>query len=403
VDGRSSDNRALYLVLGLASVFFVLIAAVCGLGGLGAMWLSARDATPPPPPPALGPLDDGLTPVTTAPTTPGRDRYRPGPFVQVVGVLPTGHVDQPRMRRDGGRTVDTPWIVAGAELRSEAAPDATPAGGPSLAHGGAQSASQTLTVLAGTPARLGLRADAASDTNPVGGLIVAFHDYPGHFFLPASVDTELGHVRVAGVDDAEIHFGLDTAVRPDGSTITGAPFEVTMYLAAVDVAGRVSPYLTRRLSIQPVGTGDVEVTLTMTQPTDLDLYVTDPTGVTVYYGNDRAFSGGQLDLDANAACSSNLGVNNEHVFWPAGQSPPGTYTVRVANFESCIGAQPVDYRVTVQNCGETVVLAGRFEGPGDGQSCMSDPGSNRDWCQQVVEFEVTPCRGATAPTGAPAL
>ena len=40
-------------------------------------------------------------------------------------------------------------------------------------------------------------------------------------------------------------------------------------------------------------------------------------------------SGGALDLDANAACGSNMGVNTEHVYWPRGMAPAGTYTVYV--------------------------------------------------------------------------
>lgn len=130
--------------------------------------------------------------------------------------------------------------------------------------------------------------------------------------------------------------------------------------------------------------------MTMSLATDLDLYVTDPAGTTVYYGNDGGFSGGQLDLDANAACSGNLGVQAEHIFWPTGRAPAGTYSVRVAHFRSCIGGAAVDYRVTVRACGETVVLTGRFTGAGNGTSCTGragDPG----WCQEVVSFQLPSC------------
>ncbi|NIS28841.1 MAG: hypothetical protein GWN07_01935, partial [Actinobacteria bacterium] len=89
----------------------------------------------------------------------------------------------------------------------------------------------------------------------------------------------------------------------------------------------MSPYLRRQLRVMPVGTGDVEVTVTMTRSTDIDLYVIDPTGNTVYYGNSHSDNGGQLDLDANAACGANMGVDNEHIFWPRGTAPAGTYTV----------------------------------------------------------------------------
>ncbi len=75
--------------------------------------------------------------------------------------------------------------------------------------------------------------------------------------------------------------------------------------------------------------------------------------------------------------------------------------MRVAHYESCIGGAPVDYRVTVENCGETVVLTGGFEGMGDTTGCDSMGRDDPNWCQQVVEFEVEPCEGAAAAgTGA---
>ena len=46
-------------------------------------------------------------------------------------------------------------------------------------------------------------------------------------------------------------------------------------------------------------TGDVQVTLRWNTTDDLDLWVTDPFGDRVYYGNSQVASGGQLDVDAN--------------------------------------------------------------------------------------------------------
>ena len=129
----------------------------------------------------------------------------------------------------------------------------------------------------------------------------------------------------------------------------------------------------------------------MGEPTDLDLYVTDPAGTMIYFGNRDSFTGGHLDLDANAACSSNVGVDNEHVFWPAHRAPPGTYRVHVAHYESCIGGRPVDYRVTVHACGEIVVLSGRYQGGGRSEVCRRPGRADRAWCQEVVAFEIPPC------------
>ena len=102
------------------------------------------------------------------------------------------------------------------------------------------------------------------------------------------------------------------------------------------------------------------------------------------------------DLDANAACGSNLGVDNEHVYWPTGRAPRGTYTVRVAHYESCIEGRPVDYRITVRNCGETVVLSGRFAGASQSRTCLA-AGQDPSWCQDVVSFIVPPCAAPHGP------
>lgn len=326
-------------------------------------------------------------------------RYRPGPFVQTVGLLPSGLRSLRRMAASnrGGRTVDNPWIVAGAELHAGAPPATRATGGPSLRWGPRENTSQPLTVIAGSPANLQIVAGPGGGPDgPVQGLLIRFPGYPGYFFLPAVVDSELGQIRVAGVDEAELQFGIDAPVYPNGTPVDpGKELEASIEVAAVDMAGRVSPFARRQLRVHPVGTGDLEVTLSMSEATDLDLYVVDPTGVTVYYGNTSAFTGGHLDLDANAGCGSNMGVNNEHVFWPPGRAPAGTYQVRVANFRSCIQGRAVDYRVTVRNCGETAVFAGSFEGSGDTRVCTEAPGTQRGWCQQVVTFEVTPCATPT--------
>lgn len=352
------------------------------------------------------PLDEPASSADAAvPVSPGQEpsgnqamraRYRPGPYVEVVGMLPGGMSDLQSLggRQRGGHTLDNPWVVAGAELRPGQAPastsDPSQNSGPGMRHGGTQEA---LTLIPGTPALLPIVASPGSGTEgAVQGLLLEFPGYEGHFFLPAVVNSELGTLQVTGVEAASVPFGIDVPIGPDGER---APAEkemlATVRVAALSADGRVSPYITRRLRVAPVGTGDVEVTLTMTEATDLDLYVVDPSGTVIYYGNQQSFSGGHLDLDANAACGGNVGVNAEHVYWSRGRAPAGSYQVRVANFESCIDGRPVDYRISVSNCGETAVFSGRFEGAGDQDACTQLPEGRPDWCQQVVSFDVSPC------------
>jgi hypothetical protein len=351
---------------------------------------SAPPATPP------GAVTPGGTPAVPGPRIDPledmRRRYLAGPHVRIEGLVPGdralgGTTGSLRAPRPG----DSPWIVLGAAYDTAAAPGPSLAMAPSCAHAPGEDATRPLDVVPGSPALASVQARDGSGGTGVTEYLVAFDGYRGHFVLPARVMTEFGSVAAPGSEGAAIRFTLGAAVRPDGSPIPpGVPFPGTMRIAARDATGHVSAYVARPLNLLGLGTGDVEVTLSMSVPTDLDLYVSDPSGSTVYYGNTTIGSGGHLDLDANAACSGNMGINSEHVFWPAGRAPSGTYNVRVAHFETCVRGAPIDYRVTVRACGETAVLTGRFTGFGNSTSCLGGAG-DPTWCQDVVRFSIPPC------------
>jgi hypothetical protein len=90
--------------------------------------------------------------------------------------------------------------------------------------------------------------------------------------------------------------------------------------------------------ITSVGTGDVQVTLTWQAEVDVDLYVTDPAGDTVYYGNRSVLSGGELDRDN--MCGDFEWGRPENVYWPQAGAPAGTYTVKVRYYGSCGSEDP---------------------------------------------------------------
>lgn len=384
---------ALVLVGGALGIVFGAGQRIAGWGGDDDVdrVIPDDDDTPPPPDPGVRPPPRAPEPPT--PPDDMRRRYTPGPFVQIESLVPSGRLLPQAMpgRAAVARTVDTPWVVPGAELRPGPMPNAAGAG-PSVSHDPQEDLSR-LTVLARTPSRVMVRARDASGGTDVVGYLVSFDGYAGHFYLPATVPTELGAVQAGGSDGATVYFAIQSPVMPNGVSVSaGQRFEATMRVASVDRQGRASTPVSRALSVVAVGSGDVEVTLTMGEATDLDLYVTDPTGVVVYFGNTNAFSGGHLDLDANAACSSNVGVDNEHIYWPAGRAPVGRYRVHVAHYQSCIQNRPVAYRVTVSACGETAVFTGRFDGTSRPQACRSAPTpGDRSWCQQVVTFDMPGC------------
>lgn len=103
---------------------------------------------------------------------------------------------------------------------------------------------------------------------------------------------------------------------------------------------------------EPVlGTGDIQFTLRWDSNADLDLAVTDPSGAKVDFGTETVPSGGALDVDANAACSTQ-DPPVENVFWPTGAAPAGTYTVEITYFSECEGGSGS------QNFELTAVIAG---------------------------------------------
>lgn len=399
---KIGDGRRIAVGCGVIAMLIVLGAGVIGLA-IGAwsrfiapmsadMPSSERDMSTDPNEPAdvnserIDHRDDPLASM--------RRRYTPGPHVRIEGMIPSPRVLGETRAPGGfqsGNSDGTPWIVYGARFEGGPAPTPTPQPSPRIEHERGEDLSRQLTVLSGVPAETDVLAADAGGGPGIVEYAVAFVGYQGYFMLPAMVPTELGPVTAGGSNGATVRFTLGAPIRPDGTMAPAAvEFPVVMRMAAIDEQGRVSPWITRNLNVLPVGTGDVEVALTMSEPTDLDLYVTDPLGATIYYGNTTSMSGGHLDLDANAACSSNLGVNNEHVYWGQGRAPRGTYSVRVAHFESCIQGRPVEYRVTVRNCGETVVLSGRFVGEGATTRCLSS-GQSPGSCQDVVSFVVPSC------------
>lgn len=145
--------------------------------------------------------------------------------------------------------------------------------------------------------------------------------------------------------------------------------ELDLLFAVADTVGRVGPFERFPARVASVGTGDVQVTLSWNTDSDVDLHVVDPSGEEVYWGNRRAASGGELDLDSNAACAIDRG-RNENITWPVGRAPRGRYTVRVDYWDSC-GVGRTDYNVRVNSGGSVQIFSGTFTGSGDQGSAGS--------------------------------
>lgn len=109
-----------------------------------------------------------------------------------------------------------------------------------------------------------------------------------------------------------------------------------------------------------LGTGDVQVSLTWDSTDDLDLHVVDPSGDEIFYGDPISSSGGELDVDSNAACDQTSTTPVENVFWPDGGSPTGHYQVQVRLYQECGGdGATQDFSVTIRLGG---IVTDTFDG-----------------------------------------
>jgi hypothetical protein len=129
---------------------------------------------------------------------------------------------------------------------------------------------------------------------------------------------------------------------------------------AVDAAGHFGPASTSPLVVTPYPTpaGRFVVSLTWDTQADLDLHLTDPSGVEIWKRNINSYEppppgsspeapgtphpGGILDFDSEAQCVPD-GRHAEHVVY-ADKPPTGHYVARVDTYELC-GASGAHWRV----------------------------------------------------------
>lgn len=97
-------------------------------------------------------------------------------------------------------------------------------------------------------------------------------------------------------------------------------------------------------------TGDLRINLKWSTEDDLDLYVTDPCGTKIYYGNRKSYCKGKtgmLDLDANGSTAPALtNKPQENIYWTKGT--PGMYSIFVENNRKRT-TSPVKFTVTIKN------------------------------------------------------
>ena len=96
---------------------------------------------------------------------------------------------------------------------------------------------------------------------------------------------------------------------------------------------------------------------------DLDLRVTTPAGVRIFYEQKRSPCGGVMDVDMNDMNAANAVQRSTtpvaHVYWPAETgAPAGEYKVEVHLYSFCVGTEDVPFWLAVTIKGNTQMIEG---------------------------------------------
>lgn len=138
---------------------------------------------------------------------------------------------------------------------------------------------------------------------------------------------------------------------------------ITMHVAAEDADGKITTALLIRITFIDTNTqpGDLNVNLFFENEKDVDLHLTTPSGMTIFYGNrggevtladGRTISFG-LDLDSNPSCNID-GVKNENIYIPEELVENGTYIVQVNMYSNCDPSISTDWSIVARYNGNLV-------------------------------------------------
>lgn len=256
-------------------------------------------------PPAGAP---GEFPTLPPVNTPGTPVTNPG------GDVPTGTVD-----------IEPTGIISGASIGTAAGTYIL--GDPPAAAGSivlnALTSGDSLSAISGGSSELSVQANQPYST------VYVLSDDGGYFLIQ-----------------------LDAATADSNLVISYSTFllneeQVDIGVQVADAQGATSLEQAVTVSSIAVGTGDLQVSVSWDQPTDVDLYLIEPDGNVINFISTESQTGGQLDLDSNPFCSID-GINNENITYDGFVPPAGEYIVLVDYFSACNLTTPTNFVVTVR-------------------------------------------------------
>jgi hypothetical protein len=159
----------------------------------------------------------------------------------------------------------------------------------------------------------------------------------------------------------------------------------------------VLPLLAGCASAHRPGTGDIAFRLYWQGEEDLDLHVVEPSGAEIYFLQRKAESGGELDVDCNAAPDRICWTPIENVFWPVGKAADGDYVYWVDMFQAAQAKQEVPFTLQVL-LGEHVVRT--VQGT-VGVALHSSPKQTFPYRRNAVPKVTSPASGRRPRSGSP--
>jgi hypothetical protein len=176
----------------------------------------------------------------------------------------------------------------------------------------------------------------------------------------------------------------------------------TIQISARLNSGSLTSLYTAPLQFINAGTGALQVSLSFDNDKDVDLYVVEPDGGVIYYGN----KGGSmvtdpetgvyyrewgLDIDSNASCYID-GINNENIYYPTEYIQSGKYEVWVNMYENCDSSIPTNWVITATKEGSLVPVT-YGQNPTSGVYPTGTPsnsiGSSLNGALKVMEFSMS--------------